>query len=120
MGQLPKPVLRLAEKIELSPTKLQLIVDYSNKSILKDHHQIQKDLVEVIAPLTIDQAKHTISQKIRDLEIGALVKTGQDSYTLDYDNREKIPKKVDRVKHPIEYFLEIMDKIDEAIIWNPY
>ena len=34
---------------------------------------MQKQLVEAIAPLTIDQAKHTIVQKIRDLETGALM-----------------------------------------------
>ena len=114
VGQLPKPVLRIAEKIELSPTKLELLAKYSSTSVLRDHHQIQKRLVEDIAPLTIDQAKHTISQKIRDLETGATERI-EGSYYFDSTKREKIPNKVDRVKHPIEYFLEIMDKIDEVL-----
>jgi len=116
VGQLPKPVLRLAEKIQLSSTKLELLAKYSRTStILRDHHQIQKNLVEAIASLTIDKAKIVISQKIRDLETGALVRTGQDSYTLAYDKREKIPKKPDTPKHPVLYFLELMDKIDEVL-----
>jgi hypothetical protein len=116
VGQLPKSVLRLAEKIELPPTKLELIANYSNKSILKDHRQIQEKLVKSIAPLTTDQAKVEISQAIRDLETGAIQKIeGQNSYTRDYDLREKIPKKPDRVKHPVLYFLELMDKIDEVL-----
>ena len=114
VDQLPKPVLRLAEKIELSPNKLELIKKYSSTSILKDHHQIQKNLVENIASLTIDQAKHTISQKIRDLETGATERI-DGSYYFDSTKQEKIPKKTDRVKHPIEYFLELMDKIDELL-----
>ena len=116
VDRLPKPVLRLAEKIQLSSTKLELLAKYSRTStILRDHHQIQKNLVEAIAPLTIDKAKIEISQKIRDLETGALIKTGQDSYTLDYDKREKIPIKPDIPKHPMLYFLELMDKIDEVL-----
>jgi hypothetical protein len=116
IGQLPKPVLRLAEKIELSPTKIKMIAEYSNKSILKDHPKIQKNLVEDIAPLTMDQTRIEISQAIRDLETGAIQKIeDQNSYVRDYDLREKIPKKVDRPKHPIEYFLELMDKIDEIL-----
>ena len=116
VDRLPKPVLRLAEKIQLSPDKLELLAKSSStSSILRDHHQIQKNLVEDIAPLTIDKAKHTIAQKIRDLETGALIKTGHDSYTIDYDKREKILKKVDTPKHPVLYFLELMDKIDEVL-----
>lgn len=34
---------------------------------------------------------------------------GQNSYVMDYDLREKIPKKVDRVKHPLDYFLQFQD-----------
>jgi hypothetical protein len=114
VGQLPKPVLRLAEKIELSPNKLELIKKYSSTSVLKDHHKIQKNLVEDIAPLTIDQAKHTISHKIRDLETGATQRI-DGSYYFDYTKRDKIPKKIDRIKHPIQYFLDLMDKIDEVL-----
>jgi hypothetical protein len=116
LSLLPKSVPRLAEKIELSPTKLELIANYSNKSILKDHRPIQEKLVKAIAPLTIDQAKVEISQTIRDLETGAIQKIeGQSSYVMDYTAREKIPKKVDRVKQPIEYYLELVDKINDVI-----
>ena len=111
VGQLPKSVLRLAEKIELSQTKLELIANYSNKSILKDHRPIQEKLVKTIAPLAIEQAKVEISQAIRDLETGAIHKIeGQNSYVMDYDLREKIPKKHDRVKHPLDYFLQFQCK----------
>ena len=113
VGQLPKPVLRLAEKIELSPTKLELLAKHSSR--FKDHPKVLEILVKEIAPLSIKDANHAIAQKIRNLETGALVKTGKDSYTIDYDKREKIPKKVDRVKHPIEYYLELLDKIDEIM-----
>ena len=93
-----------------------MIANYSNKSVLKDHRPIQEDLVKSIAPLTIDQAKIEISQAIRDLETGAIKKIeGQSSYIIDHDVREKIPKKVDRVKHPIEYYLELVDKFKELM-----
>jgi hypothetical protein len=114
VGKLPKSVLRLAEKIELPPTKLELIANYSNKSILKDHPQIQEKLVKAIAALSIDEAKHAISQEIRDLETGAAVKIER-SYYFDSTKREKIPKKVEREKHPIEIYLEFLDKIDEIM-----
>ena len=86
--QLPKPVLRFAERIELSPTKLELIAKQSKKTILKEHPQIQKQLVEAIAPLTIDQAKHTIFQKIRDLENGYLKLEGDHYFKGDSKQRE--------------------------------
>ena len=116
VGKIPKSVLRLAEKIELSPTKLELIVEYSKKSILKDHRPIQETLVKSIASLTIDQAKIEISQAVRDLETGAIEKIeGQNSYVMNYDQREKIPMKVDRVKHPIENYSDLLTKFRELM-----
>ena len=114
VGKLPKSVLRLAEKIELSPTKLELIANYSNRSILKDHRKIQETLVKEIAPLSKDDAKLEVAQAIRDLETGAIIKD-QGSYVMNYCAREKIPKKVDRVKQPIDYYLDLGDKIEEIM-----
>jgi hypothetical protein len=111
VGKLPKSVLRHAEKIALPQSKLELLANYSNKSILKDHRQIQEKLVKSIAPLTMDQAKIEISQAIRDLETGALQKVeGQNYYITDRDRREKIPKKPDRIKHPLNDFLQFQTK----------
>ena len=110
VGQLPKPVLRLAEKIELSPKKLELLAKHSSR--FKDHPKVLEILVKEIAPLSIKDANHAIAQNIRNLETGALVKTGKDSYTIDYDKREKISKKVDREKLPAEYYLDFMKAID--------
>jgi hypothetical protein len=114
VGQLPKPVLRLAEKIELSPNKLELIKKYSSTPILKEHPKRQETLVKRIASLTIDQAKIEIAQTIRDLETGATVKIDGEYY-FDSTKREKIPKKVERVKLPIEYYLDFIDKFKELM-----
>jgi hypothetical protein len=116
VGKLPKSVLRLAEKIELSPTKLELITNYSNKSILKDHRQQQEKLVKRIAPLTIDQAKIEISQAIRDLETGALQKVkGTNNYIYNGDKRDKIDAKTKIVKSSIMIYLDLMPKMNELM-----
>ena len=99
--QLPKPVLRFAERIELSSTKLELIAKQSKKTILKEHPQMQKQLVEAIAPLTIDQARHTIFQKIRDLENGYLKLEG-DHYVKGDSKQREIVKGGDKVLEPIQ------------------
>jgi hypothetical protein len=43
------------------------------------------------------------------LETKALVKTGIDSYTIDYDKREKIETKPNTEKHPIQHYFDIID-----------
>jgi hypothetical protein len=115
VGELPKPVLRLAEKIELSPNKLELIKKYSHiSSILKDHPKRQERLVEKIAPLTIDEAKTEIAQEIRDLETGATEKI-DGSYYFDSTKREKISKKVEREKTLFECYLDFMKALEQVM-----
>lgn len=106
--QLPKPVLRLAEKIELSPNKLKIIANPR----LKDHPELQKGLVQSISPLSLDQAKIKVAQKIRDLEDGYLIK-GDNSYFYSgkpASEREIIKSNTDKVVDYIDC-LEIMKNV---------
>lgn len=103
--KLPKSVLKLAEKIELSQNKLRLIANPR----LKEHSELQKGLVESIAPLSLDQAKIKVAQKIRDLETGYLIQSESgDSYWYsgDTDKREII--KSNRVAVKFIDHLDIM------------
>lgn len=114
--QLPKPVLRLAESIELSPTKLELIAKQSKKTILKEHPQIQKQLVEAIAPLTIDQSRHTIFQKVRDLETGYLKLNDNGQYVKGDSKHREIVKGGDKVLEPIQVaHMDITKSINEFL-----
>jgi type IV secretory pathway VirB4 component len=75
----------------------------------------KKSLIDEIAYKPEKEARVIVAQKIRDIETGALVKTGKDSYTIDFDKREKVDKKIEREKYPIEYYFEFLDKIQEIL-----
>lgn len=92
-----------------------MIVKYSRISILKEHPQIQKQLVEEIAPLTIDQTKYKIFQTVRDLDTGYLKLEGDHYVKGDSKNRE-IVKGGDKVLEPIQVaHMDITKSINEFL-----
>lgn len=82
---------------------------------LRKRPTIQKSLITEIAGMSPEKARIVIAQKIRDIETGALVKTGEDSYTIDFDKREKIDTRIHVVKNSVEKYLEILDKTQRLI-----
>ena len=107
--KLPKPVVKLAEKIELSPNKLRLIANPR----LKEHPELQKDLVKSIAPLPIDKARILVYQTIRDLETGALFKSGE-NYHVHTHLRDKIDD--NKIEYtPYKHYFEIMKHSNELL-----
>jgi type IV secretory pathway VirB4 component len=109
--KLEPDVLKKAEAKGLNINKKNMLV---NKE-LNEQPNIQKSLIDEIAYKPEKEARVIVAQKIRDIETGALVKTGKDSYTIDFDKREKVDKKIEREKYPIEYYFEFLDKIQEIL-----
>ena len=109
--KLQPDILKKAEAKGLNINKKNMLI---NKK-LNEYSIIQKSLIDEIAYKPEKEARIIVAQTIRDIETGALVKTGEDSYTIDFDKREKVDKKIQREKYPIEYYLEFLDKIDEIM-----
>jgi hypothetical protein len=104
-------VLKKAETNSLNINKKNMLI---NKELNK-HPNLQKNLIDEIAYKPEKEARIIVAQKIRDIETGALVQTDEDSHTIDFDKREKVDKKIQREKHPIEYYLELVDKFKELM-----
>ena len=109
--KLQPDILKKAESKGLNMNKKNMLI---NKK-LNEHSIIQKSLIDEIAYKPEKEARVIVAQKIRDIETGALVKTGKDSYTIDFDKREKVDKKIQREKRPIEYYLELIGKFQEVM-----
>jgi hypothetical protein len=84
-------------------------------SRLRKYPAIQKLLVDTIKDFSLQKATITVEQTKRDIKTGALVKTGKDSYTIDYDKREKVDTRIHPIKTPIVKYLEILDKIHDTM-----
>jgi hypothetical protein len=65
--QLPEDVVKIAEQVELSTSKLELLTDPK----LRKHPAIQKSLVDTIKDFSLQKARITIVQKIRYRNWGA-------------------------------------------------
>ncbi|MDR4512596.1 MAG: hypothetical protein MRJ93_12930 [Nitrososphaeraceae archaeon] len=109
---LNKTVVQYAEEVELSPNKLKML----NNKTLNEHPKLQKDLIEQIAPLSIKDAKVKVAQKKLDIETGAMIKT-EYGYASDPDKREEVEAKpkIVRVKHPGDYYLELLKLTDKIM-----
>lgn len=104
--KLQPEILKKAEAKGLNINKKNMLI---NKK-LNEHSIIQKSLIDEIAYKPEKEARVIVAQKIRDIETGALVKTGKDSYTIDFDKREKIDTRINAVKSSVQKYLEILDE----------
>lgn len=111
MVNIDQDVQDMFEEYGLSMTKRILI----GNTKLRKHPVVQKSLITETAGMSGDRAQIVVAQKIRDLETDALVKTGEDSYTIDYDKREKIDTRIHMVKDSVEKYLDILDNINDLM-----
>lgn len=81
---------------------------------LREHPQIQKDLIEKIVSLGRNKAYLFVAQQIRDLETGATYRSGK-SYAFNENAREKIDTKLNIVKSSVEQYLELSNKINNIL-----
>lgn len=111
MVNIDQEVQDLFEEYGLSMTKRIWI----GNTKLRKHPVLQKALIKETAGMSGEKASIIISQKIRDIETDAIVKTGKDSYTIDFDKREKIDTRIHPVKGSVQKYLEILDEIHDMI-----
>jgi hypothetical protein len=107
--QLSESALKEANKIKQQlQDKIDLVAKRHNK--LKEDPKIEKKLIKEIASssISVKDAKIKIDQEISDLNTGATMKY-DNTYIADYTKREKIEKKPERAKQPIDYFIKFQD-----------
>lgn len=94
--------LRMDKRIMLTHTKL------------REHPNLQIALATRIKGLSPSKARLEVAQKIRDLETGAVVKSGE-SYTFYESKREKIDTRIQIEKSSVQNYLEIIDRIQNMM-----
>ncbi len=105
-NQPSKPVLRFAEKIELSLNKLKIVAN----PILNDHPKLQNELIRQIAYKTIDEARIIADQMIHDIQTGGLKRDGN-SYYYDESVREKLEMEI----RPTQYYLNLLRQMHKML-----
>ena len=111
MEYLDKEVQDLCEEYNISMGKRILLTN----TILRKYPEVQKILVAEMFGLSLDRSKIIVLQKIRDIETGALIKTDEESYTVDFDKREKVSTRIHPVKNGVMKYLDILDNINDLM-----
>ena len=103
---LRKDVYDYANERKLSADKKLMLTN----SRLQKHPKLQESLINQLVTKTNKEAKVKVAQTIRDLETGALEKSGR-SYIVRDSLREKIDLKGKVVKHPGMAYLDIIKSV---------
>lgn len=102
--QLPEDVVKNTEQVELSVSKLAMLIHPR----LKKQPKLQEALVYKIKDLSPQKARDIVHQTIHNLETG-YVKEDEGNYTVyDIDKKENIKENIKIGKQPVDYYFDII------------
>lgn len=103
IGSVTEEVLDIIQEKNMSIDKARLLTHTK----LREHPQIQKQLVDEIQDHKASNARIIVQDKIKDLETGALTKDDDGQYFYRDTVREQNKPEVE--KHPLQLYLDLME-----------